>query len=56
MRSFDELVLSENSEHILIALQSVDCGQEVFDALNQVPTDNLNDMRKMIIQILKQRG
>jgi len=47
---------SEGTKLILLALESAECGQCVYDALLQVPTENLQDMWSMIEYILTQRG
>ncbi len=50
-----ERELSAESQLIINALQTVNCGQDVFDALIEVPTPNLIEMSEMIAHILKHR-
>lgn len=45
--------MSTKSDLILLALQNVDCGQDVYDALTSVPQENLKDMQAMIHHILE---
>jgi isopentenyl diphosphate isomerase/L-lactate dehydrogenase-like FMN-dependent dehydrogenase len=47
--------LSEESWAIMEALRNAGCAQIVYDALDEVPTENLNDMRRMINAILTDR-
>jgi hypothetical protein len=47
---------SEGTKLILLALQSAECGQCVYNALLQIPTENLHDMWEMIEYILTKRG
>lgn len=44
--------MNERIEKIVSSLHSAQSGQEVFDALCQVPMENLDDMRNMIEHIL----
>lgn len=50
------MILSKESIKIIEALQDVKSGQDVYDALNEAPDDNLMDMLDMIDNILMGRG
>jgi len=50
-----ERELSQESLNIIEALQTVNCGQDVFDALCEAPSANLLDMLNMITHILEKR-
>lgn len=52
----NEKFIKKRIENIVNALQSAQSGKEVFTALCEVPTDNLNDMHDMIAYILGQRS
>jgi hypothetical protein len=45
----------ERISNIVDALHSARSGQEIFDALSQVPTENLTGMQDMIETILRHR-
>jgi hypothetical protein len=47
--------LSEGTKLILHALQSAECGNCVYEALLQIPTENLQHMADMIEHILDYR-
>ena len=47
--------LSEKAIAIIEACQAAECGHEVFQALTEFPTENLNDMLDMIEHILDKR-
>lgn len=47
--------MNKKSKNLLESLYSVDCGGDVYEALKEVPTDNLKDMREMIDFILNKR-
>lgn len=47
--------MTEESIVLLDALHSVKSGKDVFHALCEVPTENLQDMHDMIVHILKDR-
>lgn len=51
-----EGVIHERSGNIWVSLLNSESGQEVYDALSHLVTENLNDMSNMIQDILKQRG
>lgn len=47
--------MKSQSHRIINALKSVECANDVFEALNYVPSENLNDMKEMINYILLHR-
>lgn len=42
-------------KEIIDALKSVECGSIVYQALNCIPNENLQDMHDMIVDILESR-
>jgi len=55
MKTTKTTELTDKSKDIIAVLSTVDCAQDVYEALNQAPTENLKDMKNMINYILKNR-
>jgi hypothetical protein len=48
-------MIGKKAANIVEALLDVDCGQDVYDALCQAPTENLEEIVRMISNILQRR-
>ena len=48
--------MTQESKAVLDALHSVKSGKDVFNALCEVPSENLHDMRDMITFIIVERS
>lgn len=54
--SLTEGVIHERSGDLWVSLLNAEGGQEVYDALNHLVSENLMDMATMIQDILNNRG